>query len=775
MALGIGGAAAAGLESGFNMGLRADEAAETRRRNAATEARQSRLDQQQSEQLARQTSQQDEDRALAATNQEMSDQAVYGAGLAAQYGGPDKIPGELGRAYATKAGEISTRRAALLRKRYQPMVDSEQQWAKDTASRIQTGQISMDDLSPADTVRLIQATSRRPVADFIAPQDGKSRVRQSVDDATAGLETKNPGLMLQGAGSLMAPELQTGLGHVTSDGSQIVKKDLYALLPAPAQQGGIRPAPVQGLAAALDAATAPSVNGRPQPQPLQPGTDPDKVMPVLQVTAQHPDGTEVTYHAPVTLGRGTGADDNVAPPLSIKDMMNRMGQLGTLEQWANTPKARAKIEQGLKDLGGDANSFLGAYYAMHGDAKALLPPGSEDPTSKQISAIKKLAIDLNVDFATAAAALKGKGTAAGGIGGAIGQKLKAIEDDPDLTPEQKSQAKRVAYGIEKIATPKLGGGVDMSPEAIDQTAQAALKDRTALVGIGRDPNKVTAVLNRMAEMSPGGDIAGSRALFGADKKSLDKMIPQYDAVTSFENNTLQQGKVLVGLAKKVDATGVPVIERWIRAGRQSIAGDADVAEFNAQLQLFSNEAAKILTNPNLTGVLSDSARHEVAGFLPSSASGAQIERVVGRLENDFEIRRKSIEDQVSTITKRMAERQPAKGSASGLTGGGGGGGGGGGDVTSVTGRGATEDTLSLLRQELGDAQQRLAKGDARAQGDMDALNREIAKVSKAPAPTRAAAAAPAGAPKRIATDADYNALPSGATFVGPDGKTRRKP
>lgn len=31
------------------------------------------------------------------------------------------------------------------------------------------------------------------------------------------------------------------------------------------------------------------------------------------------------------------------------------------------------------------------------------------------------------------------------------------------------------------------------------------------------------------------------------------------------------------------------------------------------------------------------------------------------------------------------------------------------------------------------------------------------------------------APKKISTDADYNALPSGSLFVGPDGKTRRKP
>lgn len=32
-----------------------------------------------------------------------------------------------------------------------------------------------------------------------------------------------------------------------------------------------------------------------------------------------------------------------------------------------------------------------------------------------------------------------------------------------------------------------------------------------------------------------------------------------------------------------------------------------------------------------------------------------------------------------------------------------------------------------------------------------------------------------GGPSRVKSDADYDALPSGATFIGPDGKTRRKP
>lgn len=37
------------------------------------------------------------------------------------------------------------------------------------------------------------------------------------------------------------------------------------------------------------------------------------------------------------------------------------------------------------------------------------------------------------------------------------------------------------------------------------------------------------------------------------------------------------------------------------------------------------------------------------------------------------------------------------------------------------------------------------------------------------------AAANLGGPKRVANDADYNALPPGATYIAPDGSTRRKP
>lgn len=182
------------------------------------------------------------------------------------------------------------------------------------------------------------------------------------------------------------------------------------------------------------------------------------------------------------------------------------------------------------------------------------------------------------------------------------------------------------------------------------------------------------VLNKAAQlmrergMAPG-DIPAAQAGFAANKASLSKLTQQYDAITAFEKTAIRNGDQLLGLADKVDTTGVPVIEKWIRAGRKA-TGSADVAEFDAQMLVYRTEAAKILMNPNLTGQLTDSARKEVEEFLKGSASAEQIRAVVKRLKTDFENRKHVLEAQIDDINFRM--RNPM----ARVSGGGGGGGGG---------------------------------------------------------------------------------------------------
>ncbi len=191
-------------------------------------------------------------------------------------------------------------------------------------------------------------------------------------------------------------------------------------------------------------------------------------------------------------------------------------------------------------------------------------------------------------------------------------------------------------------------------------ATQSLYDPNALAGFRRDTKTMGHIqrekLNLMREAGiTSEDVVSGQAGFKADKASLAKITPQYDAVTAFEKTAIRNGDALVALADKVDASGVPVIEKWIRAGRQA-TGDADVAKFNAQLFVYRAEAAKILTNPNLSGQLTDSARREVEDFMKPGASASQIKSVVELLKNDFENRKQTLEEQIGSIRARMRSR-----------------------------------------------------------------------------------------------------------------------
>jgi hypothetical protein len=203
---------------------------------------------------------------------------------------------------------------------------------------------------------------------------------------------------------------------------------------------------------------------------------------------------------------------------------------------------------------------------------------------------------------------------------------------------------------------------DLTPEAIRDLAVRGLYDPSAVSGWGRDTRTKKAIQNeqtriaRESGITPN-DIVSGQAGFKADRTSLNKLVPQYDAVTAFEQTAVRNGDRLLQLADQVDATGIPVIEKWIRAGRQA-SGDPTVAAFNAQMLVYRTEAAKILTNPNLTGQLTDSARREVEEFMKGGSSAKQIRAVVELLKNDFENRKSTLEHQIATIRERMKGRMP---------------------------------------------------------------------------------------------------------------------
>lgn len=95
---------------------------------------------------------------------------------------------------------------------------------------------------------------------------------------------------------------------------------------------------------------------------------------------------------------------------------------------------------------------------------------------------------------------------------------------------------------------------------------------------------------------------------------------------------------------------------------------------------------------------------------------------------------------------------------------------GGGQITEIEGRKATE-AIARLDVAQSDEEYLQALNDLR-----DVVARGYERATGQPYPVqRAAAAGAAAGAQRINNDAEFDALPSGAEFIGPDGKRRRKP
>jgi hypothetical protein len=130
--------------------------------------------------------------------------------------------------------------------------------------------------------------------------------------------------------------------------------------------------------------------------------------------------------------------------------------------------------------------------------------------------------------------------------------------------------------------------------------------------------------------------------------ALTKQIGMQSALETFEPLARQAGRTMLALVDKTDPTGTSTFNRWVNAGRRS-TGDPDVAQFDTAVRQYKTETARILNNPALGGVLSDSARAEADAFAPEGVTASQIKRIVPFVENEMDYRQRLIGSQVQYL------------------------------------------------------------------------------------------------------------------------------
>ncbi len=359
----VGSAAARGIESGVGLGmrLRNQQTAEEQitRRNAQEDEDRAYVAGERARKLERET----DDDAMKALETQQAALLAEGEGLAARYG--DAVPAEIGSDYARRKNEISGTRDGLLRKRYEPIIKKRQQAMQDLVSRLETGQVQIDEVADADLYQAFRTATRRDPKDLLGTDGKPSRVSAATTDLMTGIQTGNEGMTLAAANVLAEPELKVGVGHESPRGGTIVGKEIVKLIPHP--------------------------------------ENPEEFLPVIRVyvkkgngKSDKPNGATGYYDAPVTENRTSDPDDPVKS-ISIKKAMDYAAQLQTLSVTLDRPDLRKKLERGAAEAAKDPEDFLSAFYALKGrsapkiDYKTVPAGGTLvglDPRGKEVVRIE---------------------------------------------------------------------------------------------------------------------------------------------------------------------------------------------------------------------------------------------------------------------------------------------------------------------------------------------------------------------------------------------------
>lgn len=202
----------------------------------------------------------------------------------------------------------------------------------------------------------------------------------------------------------------------------------------------------------------------------------------------------------------------------------------------------------------------------------------------------------------------------------------------------------------------------MSADAIDRAAQSYNMTGKLPVGLGRRGDVQRAILSRAAQFAGGasvGDQIGDQAGRAADVAALKKLEGNSANILSFERTALRNGALALRLSARNDNGGVPIFNSWVNVGRRA-TGDPNISSFDAAVETFANEYAKVTTSATGGGVTSDSAREHARSLINTAQSPEQFISVIQTLAEDMRNRRRGLQSQRQEILNRISGPKSAQ-------------------------------------------------------------------------------------------------------------------
>lgn len=149
------------------------------------------------------------------------------------------------------------------------------------------------------------------------------------------------------------------------------------------------------------------------------------------------------------------------------------------------------------------------------------------------------------------------------------------------------------------------------------------------------------------------NIAMNHAMFQADTKTYTDLLKRQQAIHAFAQTARANLQLYKDKLAKVIDTGSPILNGPFRSIDRTLLGSADQAALDAALRVASDETARVVTQNNLSGNLTDSARSQYEKVLHPDANLEQAYASVSTLLADIDNRERALDDQVSSIKGRL--------------------------------------------------------------------------------------------------------------------------
>lgn len=215
-------------------------------------------------------------------------------------------------------------------------------------------------------------------------------------------------------------------------------------------------------------------------------------------------------------------------------------------------------------------------------------------------------------------------------------------------------------GLKPDGSPIEGGG-GLSEEARVNAAARYNMDGTLPPSVGRGAQgaiEIKQILNEAAHQAAArGDTPEAQRIAQLANKAgaaaLTVVTKQEGVVGAAEKNFTANANMVTQLAAKVDNTGVPLLNKWINAGKRSVTGDPNISALDANIKATVNEYAKIVGGGTGGGATAQGEVAKIEGLLSAAQTPQQIEAVLNVMRQETANRMKSFKDQRDEITGRM--------------------------------------------------------------------------------------------------------------------------